>query len=299
MVRIASPPELSSYWNIELRLLPLLAHMDATGVNVDSAALQRNKMVIDPLLKDLEQKAEALVGHPILMWSSKQVCEVLYDELKLEAPKGNRVSTESVLQTMADKHPFPGLVIEYRRLSKQMSTYIEGLEKEFVSVPFRSTETKLIYSTWNQMATGTGRLSTAAPNMQTLPKRSLGRLKNLDVDIRGAFVALPNRRLISVDYRQIEMRVFAHCSHDIALINLFSSGQNSDIYTLIASMIHKVEGKDVTQQLRDEAKVITLGLCYGMGVESMASKHKIPILTATQLKNSILNVGLRELDGKE
>ena len=99
MVRIASPSELSSYWNMELRLLPLLAHMDATGVNVDSAALQRNKMVIDPLLKDLEQKAEALVGHPILMWSSKQVCEVLYDELKLEAPKGNRVSTESVLQT--------------------------------------------------------------------------------------------------------------------------------------------------------------------------------------------------------
>ena len=120
------------------------------------------------------------------------------------------------------------------------------------------------------------------------------KLKNLDVDIRGAFVALPNRRLISVDYRQIEMRVFAHCSHDIALINLFSSGQNSDIYTLIASMIHKVEVKDVTQQLRDEAKVITLGLCYGMGVESMASKLKIPILTATQLKNSILNVGLRE-----
>ena len=64
-------------------------------------------------------------------------------------------------------------------------------------------------------------------------------------------------------------------------------------------MIHKVEVKDVTQQLRDEAKVITLGLCYGMGVESMASKLKIPILTATQLKNSILNVGLRELDGKE
>ena len=95
------------------------------------------------------------------------------------------------------------------------------------------------------------------------------------------------------------MRVFAHCSHDIALINLFSSGQNSDIYTLIASMIHKVEVKDVTQQLRDEAKVITLGLCYGMGVESMASKLKIPILTATQLKNSILNVGLREPDGKE
>ena len=291
--------ELNSYLNVELRLLPLLAHMDTTGVIVDNTALQHNKMVIDPILKDLEQKAEVLIGHPILMWSSKQVCEVLYDELKLEAPKGNRVSTESVLQTMADKHPFPGLVIEYRRLSKQMSTYIDGLEKEFVSVPFRPTETKQIYSTWNQMATGTGRLSTAAPNMQTLPKRSLGRLKNLDVDIRGAFVALPNRRLISVDYRQIEMRVFAHCSHDIALINLFSSGQNSDIYTLIASMIHKVEVKDVTQQFRDEAKVITLGLCYGMGVESMASKLKIPILTATQLKNSILNVGLRELDGKE
>ena len=297
-MELASLSELCCYLNIELRLLPLLARMETTGVLVNEPALRRNKLAIDPLLKQVEKKAEALLGHPVLMTSPKQVCEVLYDELKLGTPKMPRSSTERVLQTLTKQHAFPELVIQHRRLSKLMSSYIDGIEKELISPSFLCSDSKYIFTTWNQMATGTGRLSTTAPNLQTLPKRSINRLGDVDVDIRCAFVAAPHRRFISVDYRQIEMRIFAHFSNDPGLVSLFASQQNSDIYSLIASIIYNVNVKDVTGQYRDEAKVITLGLCYGMGVESMAAKLDITVSKATQLKDTILTVGMFALNDK-
>lgn len=158
------------------------------------------------------------------------------------------------------------------------------------------------------MATGTGRLSTAAPNLQSLPKvsdvrmselkNSVERLGDKGVAVRRAFVCGAGHCMVSVDYRQIEMRIFAHCSHDPQLSVLFHQQGKSDIYSVIAAYILGKEQSDVSKQERDQAKVITLvsmyewsnrqGLCYGMGVDSMARKLNITMETATKLRTGIL-----------
>lgn len=199
-------------------------------------------------------------------------------------------------------------------------SYIDGMIKEclpdnLMNEPFyteSSSDTPpssySIFTTWNQKSTGTGRLSSTCPNMQTLPKvldsesqhdeqKSLNEI-DLDKDeiqIRPAFTShnASSTVLISVDYRQIEMRLFAHLSKDENFIQLLNNPENNDIYLLMASYIHPdIPLDQITPQQREQAKVITLGLCYGMGVESMANQLGIQVTEATEIKKKILTVGV-------
>jgi DNA polymerase-1 len=176
----------------------------------------------------------------------------------------------SVLEKLEGKHPIIPLISEYRELAKLKSTYVDSLP------PLINDETDKIHTSFNQMVTATGRLSSTNPNLQNIPIRTEeGR------EIRKAFI--PSRKdmkLLAVDYSQIELRVFAHLSKDDKLIEAFKSGR--DIHTETAAEIFEVEAEEVSPNLRRHAKVINFGLAYGMSAYGLSQDLDIPVEEAQE-----------------
>ncbi|KTD20909.1 DNA polymerase I [Legionella lansingensis] len=248
---------------IEIPLLTVLADMEFRGVLIDEKTLTKHGERLKLRMLALEQEAIELAGKPFNLNSPKQLQEILFDKLKLpvveKTPTGQPSTAESVLQELAFDYRLPAVILEYRSLSKLVSTYIDALPKCINPITHR------VHTCYNQAIAATGRLSSSEPNLQNIPIRNEeGRL------IRKAFIAPPDHVLLAADYSQIELRIMAHLSQDENLIKAFTMGW--DIHAATASEIFQIPLDKVSHEQRRRSKAINFGLIYGMSAFGLSKQ---------------------------
>jgi DNA polymerase-1 len=240
---------------IEMPLIPVLARMERGGVLIDPEKLIAQGIELQKRIQELEQETYKIAGEEFNVNSPKQLQEILFDKLKLpvlsKTPTGQASTADSVLQELALDYELPQYIIEFRSLSKLMSTYTNRLIEQM------NPDTGRIHTSYNQTGTATGRLSSSEPNLQNIPIRSPEGRR-----IRQAFIAPKGYKLVSADYSQIELRLMAHISEDPGLLNAFKN--NLDIHKATASEVWGVPLDEVTHDMRRNAKAINFGLIYGM-----------------------------------
>lgn len=249
------------YETIEMPLLGVLAGMERGGVLLDPARLQRQGEALNAKREQIQAEAHALAGEPFNIDSPKQIQQILYERMQLpvlaKTPGGQPSTAESVLQELAGNYELPALILEYRSLSKLISTYIEKLPRMI------NARTGRVHTSYHQAVAATGRLSSAAPNLQNIPIRTAtGR------QIRRAFIAPPGYTLVAADYSQIELRIMAHLSGDRGLLRAFEQGR--DIHKTTAAEVFGTGPDAVSAEQRRAAKAINFGLIYGMSAFGLA-----------------------------
>ncbi|GAP71574.1 DNA polymerase I [Candidatus Symbiothrix dinenymphae] len=266
----------SLFYDIEMPLMPVLADMEAVGVRVDGLALKDSSVLLTEHLRHIEEEIFSLVGHPFNVSSPKVVGEVLFDELKLvektkKTKGGGQYSTgEEVLEKLTDKHPAVSKILEFRKIKKLLSTYVDALPQLI------SPQDGKIHTTYNQATTSTGRLSSNNPNMQNIPVRDAeGR------EIRRAFIPDDGCVFLSADYSQIELRIMAHLSEDANMLEAFRDGQ--DIHAATAAKIYKVPINEVSKEMRRKAKTANFGIIYGISAFGLSTQLNIPRTEAKEL----------------
>ena len=247
---------------VETPLVDVLSRIESRGIGLDIELLKVMSEEFASRLDALMSEIHEMAGHEFNINSPPQLRTVLFDELGLPTKgvkKGKTgYSTDvDVLNRLADQHPLPAKILEYRALSKLKSTYIDALPLAVNEVTGR------LHTTLHQAVAATGRLSSSDPNLQNIPIRGEEGRR-----IRGAFVAPKGRVLIAADYSQIELRVLAHLSGDPVLREAFSHGE--DIHTRTAAEVFGVLPGTVTSDMRRAAKVINFGILYGMGPQRLA-----------------------------
>ena len=265
---------LELFRRLEMPLLPVLAGMEQSGVAIDAAAFRAFLDDVQGRLDQLTAHVYELAGTQFNIRSTQQLGDVLFNGLGLPAPrktKGGQASTsQQTLEKLAGQHPVVDSILQYRKLEKMRSTYLDPLPR-LVDPQGR------IHTTFNQKATATGRLSSSNPNLQNIPVRG-----PLGKRMRSCFIAGPGRLLVSADYSQVELRVLAHVSQDPALLEAFRNGE--DIHARTAALVYDLPPDQVSPDQRRNAKTINFGLIYGMGAQKLAQELKI---STTQAKDFI------------
>ncbi|MGM9991076.1 DNA polymerase I [Desulfovibrio piger] len=265
---------LELFRRLEMPLLPVLAGMEQSGVAIDAAAFRSFLDDVQGQLDQLTAHVYELAGTQFNIRSAQQLGDVLFNGLGLPAPrktKGGQASTsQQTLEKLAGQHPVVDSILQYRKLEKMRSTYLDPLPR-LVDPQGR------IHTTFNQKATATGRLSSSNPNLQNIPVRG-----PLGKRMRSCFIAGPGRLLVSADYSQVELRVLAHVSQDPALLEAFRNGE--DIHARTAALVYDLPPDQVSPDQRRNAKTINFGLIYGMGAQKLAQELKI---STTQAKDFI------------
>ena len=252
------------YAEIELPLARVLGDMEREGFLVDADALRALGEEFRAHIALLTDEIAALMGARINLNSPKQLGEMLFDKMGLPAPKktqrGYSTSAE-VLENLAAEHEVCAKILEYRKYQKLESTYIDSLLN-------LQDAAGRIHSRFDQVATATGRISSAEPNLQNIPVRTeLGR------QIRRAFIARPGCVLVDADYSQIELRVLAHMSGDETMIEAFREGQ--DIHARTASEVYGVPLEQVTHEMRSASKAVNFGIVYGISDFTLAKNISV------------------------
>ena len=255
---------------MEMPLIPVLADMEDAGITIDAQALKGFLDEVQAELNRLTQRIYAEAGGEFNIRSAQQIGEVLFTRLGLAhagSTRGGQASTaQSVLEKLSGEHPVVDSLLEFRKLEKMRSTYLEPL-------PRLADARGRIHTTFNQTATATGRLSSSNPNLQNIPVRGgMGRR------MRSCFTAGPGMKLVSADYSQVELRVLAHYSQDPTLIAAFRSGE--DIHRRTAALLHDMDPSQVGPDERRRAKTINFGLIYGMGARKLGQDLGIPLAEA-------------------
>ena len=259
-------PLANVYTTIDLPLVPVLLRMEQTGVRIDPAVLRDMSSRLAVEIDTLAEKIYADSGHRFNINSPKQLGEILFNQMGLPKPmkygKGKVVSTaQDVLEELAETHPIAALVIEHRQLQKLKGTYLDAL-------PQLIDSEGRIHTTFNQVGTATGRLSSTNPNLQNIPTRTaIGR------EIRAAFIAAPGNLLMSADYSQIELRLMAHFSQDPLLLNAYRTDQ--DIHTLTAAEVFGLDPATLDKETRARAKAVNFGIVYGISPFGLAAQLNI------------------------
>lgn len=246
---------------IEMPLVEVLAEMEHAGIRVDAAELDRQRERLSARIIELRDLIHERCGEPFNIDSPRQLAEILFTRLGLPVVKKTQTGPSTdieVLEKLAEldgldpqQAAIPALIVEYRQLTKLVSTYLLALRDSI------DPSTERVHATFHQTGAATGRLSSSGPNLQNIPIRTdEGRL------IRKAFIAEPHDQLISADYSQIELRILAHLSRDPALIEAFERG--TDIHSTVAAQVFNVNLADVTPTQRNHAKVINFGIIYGI-----------------------------------
>jgi DNA polymerase-1 len=260
----ADPSLWNLYQEVELPLANVLREMEQVGVRIDVPMLKQAEIQLNEQLQTLEQQIYTSAGTTFNINSPKQVGEVLFDQLNLDAKAkksktGQYSTSEEVLLALKPKHAVVGLILDYRELKKLISTYITALPN------YIDSTTGKIHTTYNQTVTATGRLSSSNPNLQNLPIRSeRGQL------IRQAVIPDDGCLILSADYSQIELRLMAHFSQDIHLVQAFITGQ--DIHAATAAKIFNVSIEEVTKDQRRQAKTANFGIIYGISAFGLAQQ---------------------------
>ena len=251
------------YAEIELPLARVLAHMERTGIRIDSAELRRLSGLMERDIARLTAEIHALAGKPFNIGSPQQLGRVLFDDLRLPAPakhgKSKAISTAAdVLEALAGDHEIVRKVLEYRQIAKLKGTYVDAL-------PALMDPGGRLHTSFNQTGAATGRLSSSNPNLQNIPIRTeLGR------EIRATFVPREGWKLLVADYSQIELRLLAHMSGDLLLVEAFRNGE--DIHTLTAAEVLGVPPLMVTPEARRDAKAVNFGIVYGISAFGLAAQ---------------------------
>lgn len=251
------------YDDIEIPLIPVLSTIERSGVFIDAEQLKQQSGELAKRLQALEQQAHDLAGHPFNLGSPKQLQQVLFDELGLpvirKTPKGQPSTAEDVLQELALSYELPQLILEHRSLAKLKSTYTDKLPELI------NPRTGRVHTSYHQAVTSTGRLSSSDPNLQNIPVRTEEGRR-----IRQAFAAPEGKRIVAIDYSQIELRIMAHLSGDEGLLNAFAEGK--DIHAATAAEVFGGNPEDIAPELRRAAKAINFGLIYGMSSFGLAKQ---------------------------
>jgi DNA polymerase I len=265
--RLQRDPKLGRiYTQIEIPVSGVLLAMERNGVLIDGQLLSRQGQELGQKMLDLERKAHELAGGPFNLGSPKQLCDVLFNRLKLKTlkktPSGAPSVDEEVLEKLAQDHPICSVLLEHRGVAKLKSTYTDKLPRMV------HPKTGRVHTNYAQAVAVTGRLSSNDPNLQNIPVRTAEGRR-----IREAFVAPPGSKIVSADYSQIELRIMAHLSGDRSLVEAFSRGE--DVHRHTAAEVFDAKLDEVTSQQRRYAKVINFGLIYGMSAFGLAQNLDI------------------------
>lgn len=248
------------YESLELPLVSVLAEMESAGIAIDRGYLADLSKTMQGNLSQLTEEVYRLAGTEFNVNSPKQLSQVLFERLQLPVIKRTKTgpSTDSdVLKQLSQQHPLPERLIQYRELSKLVSTYVDAL-------PALADSEGRVHTSFNQTVTSTGRLSSSEPNLQNIPiKTELGRM------IRRAFIpGIKDAVLLTADYSQIELRVLAHLSGDEHLIKAFK--EEKDIHRFTASLIYGIPEKEVQPEQRSAMKAVNFGILYGMSSHGLS-----------------------------
>ena len=247
------------YYDIELPLCDVLYRMEREGIAVDRATLDAFGKMLSQRIDACEKLIHSYAGGPFNINSPKQLGVLLFE--KLELPHGKKTKTGystnvEVLEKLRDKHEIIPAIMDYRMLTKLKSTYADGLMKVIC-------DDGRVRTTFQNLVTATGRLSSAEPNLQTIPVRT-----DLGAEIRKMFVPREGHVLVDADYSQIELRVLAHIAEDTVMQDAFKSGL--DVHTVTASQVFHVPFEEVTSLQRRNAKAVNFGIVYGISEFSLA-----------------------------
>lgn len=252
------------FQDLEMKLIPVIMEMEMTGIKIDVDFFKKMSKKFADELSGIESRIFDLTGEKFNINSPQQLGYILFEKLKLPVKKKTKkksgYSTDvEVLTELAGIHEIPSLLLRFRTISKLKSTYLDAL------VSLVNPATGRVHTSYNQTVTATGRLSSSNPNLQNIPIRTdEGR------EIRKGFIADSDHLLLSADYSQIELRVFAHYSEDPVLLEAFEIGE--DIHTRTAAEVFDLDPKMVTPEMRRMAKTINFGIIYGMGPIKLAKE---------------------------
>lgn len=264
------------FYDIEAPLLPVLADMEVEGVRVDAPALAEFSQLLSREMTGHERTIYQLAGAEFNLNSPKQLGEVLFERLRIaDGPKktrtGQYATDEQTLIALATDHPIVRHLLEYRECAKLKSTYADALPAAI------RTATGRVHTTFQQLATATGRLNSGNPNLQNIPIRS-----RLGQEIRKAFVPRGDGyRILSADYSQIELRVIAALSREATMIEALKSG--ADIHVTTASRVFGVPQNEVTPEMRERCKMVNYGIAYGMSAFGLHQRLGIPRREAAEI----------------
>ena len=242
---------------MEMPLIPVLAAMEQEGITLDLPYLSRLGDDFQAELRKIETEVHALIGRPFNLNSTQQLADALFGQLQLQPPDKSRKTAAGkystaadVLESLVGQHPVVELILRHRELSKLLSTYVIALRDEVNPVTGR------VHTSYNQTGTVTGRVSSSDPNLQNIPTRTEEGRR-----LRRAFTGTSGRRLLSIDYSQIELRLAAHMAKDPGMTEAFQRGE--DIHAATAAAVYGVPLAEVTPAMRRHAKAVNFGLLYG------------------------------------
>ena len=254
------------FQDLEMPLLPVLAGMEQAGIIVDAQVLKRMEIELQKQADVLRGRIIAAAGREFNPDSPKQLGEVLFGDLKLPVQRQTKTapSTDSdVLEQLAILHELPGLVLDYRKLTKLIGTYLSALAQCILPATGR------VHTDFHQVGAATGRLSSSDPNLQNIPIRTEEGKR-----IRMAFVAAEGHSLLSADYSQVELRVLAHLCQDPTLMAAFAADQ--DIHRIVAAEVFGVPLEEVSPEQRAKAKTVNFGIIYGQTAFGLSAQLRIP-----------------------
>ena len=261
------------YGELEVPAMRVLQTMERHGVLLDSRLLEIQSGELGAKMQKLEAGAHALAGQPFNLNSPKQIQEILFVKQGIKpvkkTPTGAPSTDEDALEQLAQDHPLPKLLLEYRGIAKLKSTYTDKLPRMV------NPDTGRVHTNYAQAVAITGRLASNDPNLQNIPVRNAEGRR-----IREAFIAPPGSHIVSADYSQIELRIMAHISRDASLLKAFAAGE--DIHRATAAEIFGAELNAVDNEQRRYAKVINFGLIYGMSAFGLAGQLGIERAAAQQ-----------------
>lgn len=262
--------QMDLFQEMEMPLIPVLADMEMLGVKLDQAWLETLSEELELRLARQEGEIYALAGREFNVNSPQQLSEVLFDVLNLptqglrKTKSGYYSTRAAVLDRLSDAHPIIEHILAYRSLAKLKSTYVDALAE------LQNPETGRVHTSFNQVATVTGRLSSSDPNLQNIPIRTEEGRR-----VRRAFVAEEGCLLIGVDYSQVELRVMAHVSEDPALIGAFQRGE--DVHATTAAAVFGVPLEQVDYDMRRIAKAVNFGLIYGQSAYGLSRQIGVSV----------------------
>ena len=252
--------------DIEMPLLSVLSRMERNGVLIDAVLLGKQSEFLAGRISELELQAHTLAGKVFNLSSPKQLQEILFEEQKLpvlkKTPTGVPSTAEEVLTELAHQYELPRVIIQHRSLTKLKSTYTDKLPQSINPLTGR------VHTSYHQAVAATGRLSSTEPNLQNIPIRTEEGRR-----IRQAFIAPAGKKILAIDYSQIELRIMAHLSQDKALLDAFANGR--DIHRATAAEVFGVALDEVSSEQRRRAKAVNFGLIYGMSAFGLAQQLDI------------------------
>ena len=263
------------FYRIEMPLMKVLAKMELVGISLDKECLKKESLELENDLKNLEKKIFEFSGEEFNLNSPKQLGEILFEKLKLDAKAkktktGQYSTSEEVLQKLESKHEIIKHILEYRTYQKLKSTYVDALPMQV------NEKTGRIHTNFMQTVAATGRLSSVNPNLQNIPIRTLR-----GQQVRAAFIASEGKKIISADYSQIELRLIAEISGEKNMIEAFQKGE--DIHASTAAKLFNIPLNAVTKLQRSQAKTVNFGIIYGVSSFGLSEQTGLSRTEAKQM----------------